>query len=75
MDETEVTVLSSDSHTLNGCDRVTLIGGKVTVQGKPRAGYPEGSALRVPDGEVLSGISVEVFLAAAGELKRRLGRS
>jgi hypothetical protein len=70
-----VVVLASESHTLDGCDRVTLIGGQVVTQGSLIAGYPAGSPLRVPPGEVLSGISVEIFLEAAHELERRLGRS
>jgi hypothetical protein len=71
----ELVVLGDDSHTLDGCDRVTLLGDQVIVQGKPVAGYPAGSALRVPPGEILNGISTEVFLKAARELERRLGRS
>jgi hypothetical protein len=66
-------VLASDSHTANGCDRVAFCGGQVLVQGKTAA-YPDGSPLRVPAGETLSGISVEIFLEAARELERRLGR-
>lgn len=75
MDETvneDVVVLGSDSHTLDGCDRVTLIGGQVVVQGTLRSSYPDSSALRVPAGETLSAISPEVFLAAADELRRRM---
>lgn len=71
----EVIVLGSDSHTLDGCDRVVLDGDQVIVQGQPVAGYPPGSPLRVPPGEALTGISVEVFLTAARDLERRLGRS
>jgi hypothetical protein len=74
-DVMDLVVLASDSHTLDGCDRVVLHGGQVIVQGKPIAAYPEGAALRVPPGEALNGISVEVFLAAARELERRLGQS
>ena len=31
----DLVVLSSDSHTLDGCDRVMLDGDQVIVQGKP----------------------------------------
>ena len=50
-------VLSSDSHTLDGCDRVILDGDQVIVQGKPgnRSDFP---SIRVPDDEVLSTVSV-----------------
>jgi hypothetical protein len=71
----ELIVLASDSHTLDGCDRVSLAGDQVIVQGKPVAGYPAGSQLRVPEGEGLTGISVEVFLDAADALRRRLGQA
>lgn len=66
-------VLSSDSHTLDGCDRVMLDGDQVVVQGKPgnRADLP---GIRVPDNEVLSTISVRVFLEAARALEQRLGQ-
>ena len=65
-------VLSSDSHTLDGCDRVILDGDQVIVQGKPRnrSDFP---SIRVPDNEVLSTVSVRVFLEAARALERRLG--
>jgi hypothetical protein len=71
----DLVVLGSDSHTLDGCDRVVLHGDQVIVQGTPLAGYPAGSALRLPAGETLNGISVRVFLEAARELERRLGQS
>jgi len=71
----DLVVLGSDSHTLDGCDRVVLCGDQVIVQGKQLAGYPEGAPLRVPAGEVLNGITVRVFLEAARELERRLGQS
>jgi hypothetical protein len=71
----DLVVLASDSHTANGCDRVALLGDQVIIQGKPVADYPAGSPLRVPPGETLNGISVEVFLAAARELERQLGQS
>ena len=66
-------VLSSDSHTLDGCDRVMLDGDQVIVQGKPRnpADFP---SIRVPDDEVLSTVSVRVFLEAARALEQRLGQ-
>ena len=70
----DLVVLGDDSHTLDGCDRVVLHGDQVIVQGKPVAGYPEGSPLRVPAGEMLNGISVRVFLEAARALERRLGQ-
>jgi hypothetical protein len=70
----DLVVLASGSHTANGCDRVTLSGDQIVVQGKPVAGYPEGSPLRVPPDETLNGISVEIFLQAARELERRLGQ-
>jgi hypothetical protein len=68
----ELVVLSSDSHTLDGCDRVMLSGDQVIVQGKPgnRGDFP---SIRVPDDEVLSTVSVRVFLEAARELERRMG--
>jgi len=49
----DLEVLASDSHTLDGCDRVMLSGDQVIVQGKPgnRAGFP---SIRVPDNEILS---------------------
>lgn len=69
----DVVVLASNSHTLDGCDRVVLAGDQVLVQGKP-AYYPGSEPLRVPTGEALTGISVKVFLEAARELQRRLGQ-
>jgi hypothetical protein len=69
----ELVVLSSESHTLDGCDRVMLSGDQVIVQGKPgnRADLP---GVRVPDDEVLSTVSVAVFLEAARALEQRLGQ-
>ena len=65
-------VLSSDSHTLDGCDRVMFDGDQVIVQGRP--GNPADiRPMRVPDDEVLSTVSVRVFLEAARALERRLG--
>lgn len=69
----DLVVLASESHSLNGCDRVALCGDQVIVQGKPVTSYPEGAQLGVPRGETLNGISVKVFLEAARELERRLG--
>ena len=68
----DLVVLSSDSHTLDGCDRVMLSGDQVIVQGKPANGA-DFPAIRVPDGETLNAVSVRVFLDAARELERRLG--
>ena len=68
----ELVVLSSESHTLDGCDRVMLSGDQVIVQGKPgnRTDLP---GVRVPDDDVLSTVSVRVFLEAARALEQRLG--
>jgi len=71
----ELVVLSSNSHTLDGCDRVILAGDEVIVQGKPATGRADLASIRVPPDEILNGISVKVFLEAACELERRLGRS
>jgi len=69
----DLEVLASDSHTLDGCDRVMLSGDQVIVQGKPgnQADFP---SIRVPDNEILSTVSVRIFLEAARELERRLGQ-
>jgi hypothetical protein len=69
----DLVVLSSDSHTLDGCDRVMLSGDQVIVQGKPahRGDFP---SIRVPDDETLNTVSVRVFLEAARELERQLGQ-
>lgn len=69
----DLEVLASDSHTLDGCDRVMLSGDQVIVQGKPgnRADFP---SIRVPDNEILSTVSARIFLEAARELERRLGQ-
>ena len=69
----DLVVLSSDSHTLDGCDRVMLSGDQVIVQGKPAA-PADFPSIRVPDDETLSTVSVRVFLEAARELERRLGQ-
>jgi hypothetical protein len=66
-------VLSSDSHALDGRDRVMLSGDQVMVRGRRgnRAGYP---SIRVPDHGILSAVSVRVLLAAAHELEWRPGQ-
>jgi hypothetical protein len=69
----ELVVLSSDSHTLDGCDRVMLSGDQVIVQGK-RGNRADLPGVGVPDDEVLSTVSVRVFLEAARALERRLGQ-
>ena len=67
----ELVVLSSESHTLDGCDRVMLDGDQVIIQGRP--GNPADIApMRVPDHEVLSTVSVRIFLEAARALEQRL---
>jgi hypothetical protein len=71
----ELVVLSSDSHTLDGCDRVILAGDEVIVQGKPATGRADLASVSVPPGEILNSISPRVFLEAARELERRLGQS
>jgi len=72
MKDNDLVILYSDSHTLDGCDRVMLDGDQVLVQGKPRdrSGYP---SIRVPDGETLNAVSVKAFLEAARELEKRMG--
>lgn len=69
----ELVILYTDSHTLDGCDRVMLTGDQVVVQGKPGnpADFP---SIRVPSDETLSTVSVGAFLAAAHELERRLSQ-
>jgi hypothetical protein len=69
----DLVVLSSDSHTLDGCDRVILDGDQVIVQGKP-GNAADIQPMRVPDDEVLSTVSVRVFLEAARALEQRLGQ-
>lgn len=73
MKDDDLVVLYSDSHTLDGCDRVMLDGDQVLVQGKPRdrADFP---SIRVPDGETLNVVSVRAFLEAARQLERRMGQ-
>jgi hypothetical protein len=72
MQDDDLVILYTDSHTLDGCDRVMLDGNLVLVQGKPRnpAEFP---MIRVPDGEALNVVSVRAFLEAARELERRMG--
>lgn len=69
----DLVVLSSESHTIDGCDRVMLAGDRVIVQGKP-ADRGEFPSVRVPDDETLSTVSIGVFLEAARELERRLAQ-
>ena len=69
----DLVVLSSDSHTLDGCDRVILDGDQVIVQGKPK-NPADIRPMRVPDEEVLSTVSLRVFLEAARALEQRLGQ-
>jgi hypothetical protein len=73
MKDQELVVLSSDSHTLDGCDRVILDGDNVIVQGRPR-NPADIQPMRVPDDEVLNTVSVRVFLEAARALEQRLGQ-
>jgi len=67
--------LGSDSHTIDGCDRVVLAGDRVIVQGAPVTDYGESASIRVPEGETLNAISVRVFLEAARELERLIAGS
>jgi hypothetical protein len=71
----ELVVLFSNSQTLDGCDRVFLVGDEVITQGKRTHGRADLSAISVPPDETLNVISVRSFLAAARELERRLGSS
>jgi hypothetical protein len=73
MKDDDLVILYSDSHTLDGCDRVMLDGDQVLVQGRPRdrADFP---SIRVPDGETLNTVSVRAFLEAARELEKRMGQ-
>jgi hypothetical protein len=70
VEEQDVVVLASESHSTDGCDRVVLVGDQVIVQGKTRTAYPQGMQMRVPPGEILSAISADVFSEAARELQR-----
>lgn len=74
-DPMELVVLFTDSHTLDGCDRVILAGDEVIVQGKPATGRSDLSSISVPPDEILNSISVRAFIAAARELERRIGQS
>lgn len=68
----ELVVLSSESHTIDGCDRVVLAGDRVIVQGTPVPDDPEFASMSVPPGETLNAISTKVFLEAAHELNQQL---
>lgn len=68
----ELVMLSSDSNTDNGCDRVILAGDRVVVQGVPVLGHPDFASISVPVGETLNAVSVRIFLEAARELERRM---
>lgn len=66
-------MLSSDSNTGNGCDRVILASDdRVVVQGAPVLGDPEFASVPVPPGETLASISVRILPDAARELERRM---
>lgn len=70
----ELVVLSSESHTIDGCDRVVLADeDRIVVQGTPVTDDSSLASLSVPPGETLNAISPQVFLEAAHELERRLG--
>ncbi|MGH3936581.1 MAG: hypothetical protein ACRDS1_16645 [Pseudonocardiaceae bacterium] len=68
----ELVVLSSDSNTRNGCDRVILADNRVVVQGVTVLGHPDFTSVSVPEGETLTAISARIFLEAARELERRI---
>ena len=68
----ELVVLSSDSKSKNGCDRVILAGDRVVVQGVPVLGHPDFMSVSVPPEETLNAVSVRIFLEAARELERRM---
>jgi len=68
----ELVVLSSDSKSKNGCDRVILMDDRVIVQGTAVLGHPDFASVSVPPGETLSAVSVRIFLEAARELERRM---
>lgn len=72
MHGSEFIVLASDSHSSSGCDRITLDGGKVVVQGKARRGYPSGSGLVLPEGEALTVIDPRILLEAADTYRARM---
>ena len=71
----EPIVLSSESQTIDGCDRVFLSDGRVIVQGRPVSvtDEPGFASVSVPAGETLNAVSAKVFLDAARELERRMG--
>lgn len=68
----ELVVLSSDSNTCNGCDRVILADNRVVVQGVTVLRHPDFTSVSVPEGETLTAISARIFLEAARELERRI---
>lgn len=68
----ELVVLSSDSDTRNGCDRVILADDQVVVQGTTVLGHPDFASVSVPAGETLTAISARIFIQAARELERRM---
>lgn len=74
MHGTELIVLASDSHSTSGCDRITLDGEEIVVQGKPRQGYPAGSGLTLPEDEVLNVIDPRILLEAADAYRARMIR-
>jgi len=68
----EPVILSSESNTLDGCDRVFLAGDRVIVQGAPVLGDVDFVSVSVPAGETLTAVSAQIFLDAARELERRM---
>jgi hypothetical protein len=74
MSGSELIVLASGSHSSSGCDRITLDGGKIVVQGKARHGYPAGSGLTLPEDEVLNVIDPRILLEAADAYRARMTR-
>lgn len=71
----ELVILFSGSQTLDGCDRVMLVGDEIIVQGKPALGRADLASISVPADETLSAIGVGAFLAAARALEMRLNSS
>lgn len=65
-------VLSSDSKSKNGCDRVILAEDRIVVQGVPVLDHPDFASISVQPGECLNAISVRIFIEAARELERRM---
>jgi hypothetical protein len=68
----QLVVLSSDSNTRNGCDRVILADDRLVVQDVQVLGHPDFESVSAPPGETLNAISVRIFLEAARELERRM---